>query len=153
MDSNSSRRQFMRESLTTAAVAGGAGACMCSLAGCASKTPQINEAYIKRNNGQVVLDLANIPELATVGGAARLSTGKTSLIVIRTDEEHYAALSNKCTHFGRPVDYDAAAGKLVCSSFSHSAFDLDGTVLKGPAKKALACYETALADGKLTITL
>lgn len=143
----------MRDSLTTAAVASGAGACMCGLSGCASKTPQINETFVKRNNGEVVLDIAKIPELAHSGSSARLTAGKKSILVIRTGEDTYAALSNKCTHFGRPVEYDAAAGTLVCSSFGHSAFDLSGKVLKGPAKKPLTCYEATLKDGKLTISV
>ncbi len=153
MSNDTSRREFIGKSLTTAAVAGGAGACLCGLSGCAGNTPKVDDANVKRGEGELTLDVANIPELESIGGSIRVKGGEGSLIVVRTDEEAYTALSNKCTHFGRPVDYDAAGGKLICSSFGHSAFDLEGKVLKGPAKKPLKRYETSLKDGKLVVAV
>ncbi|MCP4639348.1 MAG: Rieske (2Fe-2S) protein [bacterium] len=153
MSDDTSRRDFMRTSLTTAAVAGGAGACMCGLSGCAGNTPKVDDANVKQGDGILTLEVAKIPGLAKVGGSVQMAVGDDSLIIVRTEEDAYVALSNACTHFGRSVDYNAASGKLVCCSFGHSEFGLDGKVLKGPAKTALKCYETTVKDGKLTIAV
>jgi len=142
--------------VVTAAVAGGAGACVCGLSGCASsKVPKADAASLQHADGKLLLDLGAVPELAKAGGSVQLSGENLPgpIIVIRPKEDEYVALSMKCTHFGRPLDYDHDSGKLRCVSFGHSEFDLDGKVLKGPAKKPLKLYAAALNGNVLEISV
>jgi Rieske Fe-S protein len=156
MKDDASRRDFLKNSVVTAAVAGGAGACVCGLSGCASSSaPKADKASLTAAEGKVLVDLAKVPALAEVGGAVQLAGDGVPgpIIVIRAKTDEYAALSMKCTHFGRPLDYDHASGKLRCVSFGHSEFDLEGKVLKGPAKKPLTVYASALKESVLEITV
>ncbi len=153
MSDDTSRRDFLKNTAVSAAVAGGAGACMCGLSGCGSDTPKAVKTSIRNEDGKIHLDLAKVPELKEVGASVRL-TGDgvpTPLVVIRTTQNEYTVVSAKCTHFGRTVDYNHETGILRCVSIGHSQFTLDGKVLKGPAKKPLKCYETTLSKGELII--
>jgi Rieske Fe-S protein len=60
----------------------------------------------------------------------------------------YLAFSDKCDHGGRELNYLVDQSKLQCSSFGHSEYDLDGKVLKGPAKNALPVFK-AQRQGQL----
>ena len=154
MKDDASRRDFLKSSVVTAAVAGGAGACVCGLSGCASSTtPKADQASIAVVDGKVLVDLAKVPALQSAGGSVQMSGEGLPgpIIVVRPKEDEYVALSMKCTHFGRPIDYDHASGKLRCISFGHSEFGLDGKVLKGPAKKPLTVYASALKENTLEI--
>lgn len=155
MKDSRSRRDFLKSTVATAAVAGGAGACMCGLSGCAGNTPEVDKAAIQRKEGKIHLDLAKAPKLEKVGASVRLAGNDIPgpIIVVRADEDEYVALSIKCTHFGRSVEYNHESGVLRCVSFGHSEFDLEGKVVKGPAKNALKTYETALQDGTLLISV
>ena len=156
MKDDASRRDFLKSSVVTAAVAGGAGACVCGLSGCASgNAPKADDASLRKADGKLLLDLGSVPALQHVGGSVQLTGDDvpSPLIVVRSKEDEYAVLSMSCTHFGRPVDYDHASGKLRCVSFGHSEFDLEGKVLKGPAKKSLKVYASALKEKTLEITV
>jgi len=54
---------------------------------------------------------------------------------------------------GRKVDPVAGEATLRCCSLSHSVFDLDGKVVKGPAKDPLKKYAVEQSGGDLVITL
>ena len=155
MSDNTTRRRFLKASLATTAVLGGGGACLCGLSICRSKTPKAAAAAVTLAQGTVKFELAKAPELETAGGSVRiLHDGLLEpILVARTSEDTYVATSMKCTHFGMPLGYDHASGKLRCASLGHSLFSLDGKVAKGPAEQALKVYPSALKDGVLEITL
>jgi cytochrome b6-f complex iron-sulfur subunit len=155
MGDSSSRRDFLKGSLAATAVAGGAGACMCGLAGGCSSTPKAAEGSFTIDEGKLVIELAKVAELGAVGGFVTMTAkGLPETIgVVRSGEAEYAALSTKCTHFGMGVAYNHESGQMRCGSFGHSTFALDGKVLGGPAKKPLKTYPAAVQDGVLTITL
>ncbi len=155
MDESTSRRSFLKNTAATAAVASGAGTCMCGLSSCAGNTPKADKASVQKKGGKVHLDLTKVPELQQVGASVRLAGGDVPnpIIVMRTKDNEYIALSAKCTHFGRAVEYNHDTGLLRCVSLSHSEFSLDGKVHKSPAKKPLKIYETVLKDDALIISV
>lgn len=154
MRESTSRRDFMRQSIGATAALGGAGTCLCALGGCASKTPHVAKEHLEQSGGNVIMDLAKIPELESAGGSVLVKgVGfPDPVIVIHAEDGTYKAFSAKCTHFGMAVSYDTEGRRLRCGSIGHSTFDLDGNVTKGPAKKPLRQYSAVVEGGKLTLS-
>jgi cytochrome b6-f complex iron-sulfur subunit len=92
------------------------------------------------------LSIAANNALNTIGGF--VSSG--NLIIIRTSSTEYIALSNVCTHQGCTVSYNSSVKKLVCPC--HGAqFSTSGSVLQGPATRALTTYNVTVNGTILTI--
>lgn len=145
-------KQVTRRTALAAIGSAGAGACMCGLeAGCATftkvgKTPAIaSEAYAVEDR-RLRIDLDKVPDLAAVGGAVKIIDSKlpASLIVARTAENAYAAVSLLCPHRGVEVEYRHAQRHFRCASLGHSTFATDGTLKKGFAHHGLTPYEATL---------
>lgn len=70
-----------------------------------------------------------------------------AILVIRNpgDANTVTAVSNKCTHKGCPVNWNAAEKEFVCPCHG-SDFGPDGKVVEGPADKPLPTY-MAKIDG------
>lgn len=98
-------------------------------------------------NPQVIdLSSTTYSSLQTVGGYAYYG----NLIIIRTGQTSYVALSSICTHQGCTVGYSSSAKKLVCPC--HGAqYNTSGAVLLGPASRALTNYTVTLNGTSLTI--
>jgi len=92
--------------------------------------------------------------LVTVGGSLVVQAPSDKIIVVRTSESGFAALSDVCTHMACAVRYDATSMLLVCPCHG-SRFTLSGAVARGPAQTALATYATSYDSVTyvLTITL
>ncbi|MBI4238414.1 MAG: ubiquinol-cytochrome c reductase iron-sulfur subunit [Deltaproteobacteria bacterium] len=76
--------------------------------------------------------------------------GRASVWVVTTDGEHFTAYDPRCTHLGCPYRWDASQRAFLCPC--HTAiFNLEGTVLSGPAPRPLDRYPTTVTDGKLQI--
>lgn len=95
------------------------------------------------NTNEITIDLtaASSADLATVGGY--IYSG--NLIVFRTGDNSYKALSKSCTHQNCPVVYNHAAGNLPCTCHG-SKFTTTGTVTTGPATTNLQKF-TVVKDG------
>lgn len=93
-------------------------------------------------------DFAADPELVN----AKFKNGKGELmeeakIYVRKNGSSWVILSAICTHLKCKIDYAADAHKFKCKCHK-SEFDLDGTVLKKPAKKDLPDFsELAVEEG------
>ncbi len=101
------------------------------------------------NEDKITVDLnnENFSALQTVGGFAY--TG--DIIVIRSGENSYLALSKICTHQSCTVSYNHSEESLPCPCHG-SLFSTTGAVLNGPAESKLKVY-TVKKDGSiLTIT-
>lgn len=85
---------------------------------------------------EVVLKLSETPELAKVGGSKIIEVSGESVIVARTGEASFVALSSVCPHRGCNVEY-RDKDEFYCPCHG-SRFALDGKVLQGPARKPLA---------------
>ena len=74
------------------------------------------------------------------------------IIVINTGSSKYSALSKICTHQGCTVAYNAGADQVQCPCHG-SVYTTSGSVVNGPAPKALKSYPAVLNGNILTITM
>lgn len=113
------------------------------------------------STGTITIDITKIYQsLQTIGSGIVLSGSNTfaslGLIVIRASNSSVRALSRNCTHAGFSVNFDGANNNLPCSQQggSHgSIFNLDGSVQKGPATKALTSYNASINSEGTLITI
>lgn len=74
------------------------------------------------------------------------------IIVSQPSSGTFAATSAICTHAGCTVGYSKLGPKLQCPCHG-SQYQLDGTVIQGPAVLALAMFTTSFANNVVTITI
>lgn len=99
-------------------------------------------------SGRLTLDLSNSANTAlnTVGGFVYSG----NIVIIRTSQTIYVALSRTCTHQGCTVSYNSSAKKLICPC--HGAqFSTNGSVLQGPATRALTTYPATINGTSLIV--
>ena len=106
-------------------------------------------------DGTVTLSLADKPyrPLAKTGASVKVAiTGMGKPVIItRKDDSTVVAVSSKCTHLNCEVDLPEE-GVLNCNCHG-SKFTVDGTVIKGPAKKHLREFKTVLSKDTITIEI
>ncbi len=73
---------------------------------------------------------------------------ENAVILLRLPDASYRALSAVCTHQGCEVRPSSTGFRCPCHG---SAFSLDGTVVRGPARKPLPVYPVRVTDGQVTI--
>jgi len=92
--------------------------------------------------------------LADAANSALKSNGgyvyHNGIIVARTSNGSYVALSSICTHQGGTVFYDSATNEFHCPNHG-SNFATDGSVINGPASSPIARYTTALSGTSLRV--
>lgn len=157
-------KKMTRRNMVTAIGAAGAGTCVCGLGGgCATfskvgATPALAaDAYVLEAKTLKVA-LGKTASLASVGGAVKIIDARlpTPIIIARTSESEFAAVSLLCPHRGVEVEYQHEQQRFRCASLGHSTFGTDGALKKGLAKKSLSRYTAKLdpADkNRLVITL
>ena len=121
---------------------------------CATKPPADIGCWEIRN-GDVVLDISKVPEIAEKGSAVRLE-GKNldkRVLVVHGEDGNYYAFENRCTHAGRRIDPLSGESSLECCSIGKTTFDYSGKAIKGSSDKPIALFETELCDGKLVVRL
>ena len=101
---------------------------------------------------KLALGLDKVEQLKKVGGWVVLKIKGQEIMFIRESEEVIRALDPICTHKHCTVDYDPDEKLIVCPCHG-STYDLEGKVLKGPAKKPLTVYDAKLSDGKIIFSM
>lgn len=99
-------------------------------------------------SGRLTLDLSTSANTAlnTVGGFVYSG----NIVIIHTSQTIYVALSRTCTHQGCTVSYNSSAKKLICPC--HGAqFSTSGSVLQGPATRALTTYPVTINGTSLIV--
>ena len=98
--------------------------------------------------GSLTLALADFPQLKQVGGALVGSAAGMSepIAVTRQDETSFAAMPALCTHLSCPLRYNQLTATLDCGCHG-STFELDGSVINGPATKPLRTLKTEFSGG------
>ena len=136
-----SRRAFVG----TAASAAG----LVVLSACGDGFFSAPENRIEVPSGPIVITVADIPGLATVGTLVKLPN--RFIAVKRLDATTFDAYSMLCTHQGCATDL--VAQEFVCPCHG-SRFRNDGGVLQGPATESLGKFTTAYnqATDELTIS-
>ena len=154
MSSNLSRRTFLK---LTGAVGGAFLLTSCKFLDGVKGIPETGLPQIPGawdyTDGELILDLAELPELESLGGAVRIegeALPDPVLVVLGEDGEYYA-FKNACTHAGRMIDPMAGTMTLKCCSLSGSSFDYQGEVLSGPAEGPLTSYPLTVEDGQLRV--
>jgi Rieske Fe-S protein len=96
--------------------------------------------------GRVRLALADFPDLGRPLGAIRIQPNgmEDPVIVLAEPGGGFRALSPICTHRGCTVD--VRGERLVCPCHG-STYDRAGTVLRGPAERALTGF-AVMRDGE-----
>lgn len=137
---NFNRRDFLKSSLKTIAVG--------SMALSALDIKKILASEIQEGTGiQKVINLADYPDLGSVGGSAMIS-GK--VIAIRTGDSKFIALNITCTHKKCDVEYNGSGFECPCHG---STYDKSGKVTNGPATKNLKSYKTSYNEAENTLTV
>jgi len=119
------------------------------LSGCAS----LATVRVEPRDGIVRLAIRNYPQLDRPGGQLKIATvGSTRpIFVIARADGQYLALSSVCTHLECTVELESS--RIICPCHG-STYDREGNVLRGPAERSLARYQTRLTDtGELEIRL
>ena len=143
MSDKISRRDFIKKSALTVAV-GGAAISGLNLS-LLSQTGK--KAVIHRSGGDVVLKLAENPALTSVGGHVLVGE---DMILIRTDETTFDAISLICRHKGCTVELEG--DKFVCPCHG-SEYTKTGKVTQGPSKDNLKTFETMFDSQGGTVTI
>jgi Rieske Fe-S protein len=109
-----------------------------------TKTTGTGDPKFEVAGSTVRIFLARVPELASVPGFFLIDTAQT--IVIRTAESDYSAFTAVCTHEGCLVS-TFSGGQMVCPCHG-SVYNLQGSVVSGPAPSPLVRYSTSLDTTK-----
>lgn len=106
-------------------------------------------------NGSIVVAIGPSSPLSAVGGAAITEAFVGGIyrfiLLARTGETTFAALSATCTHEGCTVT-GFASPVFECPCHG-SRYDTDGNVIRGPAPASLPRFQTELAGGTLVIRI
>ncbi len=132
-DEQVTRRCFVRGTAVL-----GAGVVVASVAGGKDEEPKT-----------ITLSFADHGDLTRVGGTveAKLPDG-LPILVACVDDGKYVCVQLKCTHQGADLTYDAKK-KLFCCPAHNAEFDLDGSPVNGPTKRALGRYD---ANGAVVVS-
>ncbi len=132
-----------KEFLSLAGAGAAAALCSACLGGC--KNP---DAITGPTNVNFTLDLSQPANSAlTHNGGYVYNAG---VIVARTTNGAYVAVSQTCTHAGSTIVYDSSANRFFCPAHG-SAFATDGSVINGPASDPLTRYNTQLNGNLLKV--
>lgn len=104
--------------------------------------------------GGICLDLT-VPAnaaLANVEGSRVITFESRAILIVRTSETQFAALTARCPHQGTTVRYDDARDDIVCPNHG-SRFTLEGAVTKGPATRPLDLFATTFDAGTNLLTV
>jgi Rieske Fe-S protein len=96
------------------------------------------------------IKLADEKALAEIGGNVLLrDTAKGDILVVRSSDKGYSAMSNICPH--KECKVKVKNEKMIQCPCHRSAYTLDGTYKEGPAKKNLLAFKVVEKNGVLTI--
>ena len=102
------------------------------------------------------MSFAEFPQLKNSYGSVRLNvagipSASNQIVVTRMPGNQFYAVSAKCTHRGVAVDPFKKGKGLYCRAHG-SQFDVDGRVVRGPARSALKSYEVSY-DGTGSVSV
>ena len=127
------------------------------------ETPRLDPSLWRRRGTTIVVELAQVPQLAQKGGAvfirgrrlrARGLPLRAPLLIVNIGDNRFAAFENRCTHMlHRKLDPVPGQDRLRCCSILHSEFDLEGNPVSGPAGKPITRYRAEVAGDELIITI
>lgn len=103
------------------------------------------------DENKTVVPLDEKSPLNTVGGSVTVDTPVGKVVIARTSESTFVAVSAKCTHKGGPLGYDKDSGLFVCE-WHGSKFGADGSNQGPPAKTPVKAYEVSKTNDTVVVT-
>jgi cytochrome b6-f complex iron-sulfur subunit len=113
--------------------------------------PQLTTVTASVTNGVAAMTVDASSPLANVGSAALVRTSSGDLLVARTAQDTFSALTATCTHEACTIT-GFQSSSFVCPCHG-SRFNTAGAVVNGPATRALRTFATQFAGTTLSITL
>ena len=101
--------------------------------------------------GTVTVTNVSGTALASVGSAALVQAGGNNILVTRSAQDSFSAVTAVCTH-EQCVVSGFESGAFVCPCHG-SRYTTSGAVVQGPATRALASFSTQFTNNVLTITV
>jgi Rieske Fe-S protein len=150
------RREFCLHACQAASLAAFGGALATLLESCGKNPADSGGGNIARiqtslANGTITLTIDASSPLATVGNAALVQYSNSALLVARTAQDTFAAVTAICTHQGCTItEYSNQVYTCPCHG---SQFSTNGQVRQGPATSALRSYPAQFANNQLIITV
>jgi Rieske Fe-S protein len=81
----------------------------------------------------------------------RYPTEEDPCILLRLDQERFAAFDQRCTHLSCPVYFSTRNNQLVCPCHKGIFSAADGTVLAGPPTRALDALAVSISNGEVWV--
>jgi Rieske Fe-S protein len=147
------RREFCAHACQAASllVAGSFAACGGSPTSPSSSAPPLNSVSGTVSGRTISIAVDGTAALAATGSAATVQTSLGTFLVARTGQTSFVALTATCTHEGCTITgFDGS--QYVCPCHG-SRFSTAGSVVNGPATRALQQFPTQFANGVLTFTV
>ena len=137
------RRKFLKH---TAVVGVGVAA---HTAGCSSGIRTI-KMEMPTQGEWITVTYTDYEELERIGGSIQISVKDKDepVILIRSSDRRFSALSPICTHLGCEVRPVKTGFRCPCHG---SAFGEEGQVVNGPAREPLAAYQVAQKGSRISI--
>jgi Rieske Fe-S protein len=98
----------------------------------------------------ITVEYTDYKELEKVGGAIQINVENKNepIILMRSSERRFQALSPICTHLGCEVKVVKTGFRCPCHG---SSYDEEGQVVNGPAREDLASYQIAQKGRQISI--
>ena len=107
-------------------------------------------AQDKQNAVLTTVKIAD-PALEKVGGFILVkNTPVSDVLIVRTGDTQYAAMSDVCPHKQCRVEVKSAS--LIKCPCHGSEYKTDGTYVSGPARKSLQQFRVTVDNGVITVT-
>jgi len=120
----------------------GVGAAVATCTACLTGCKPQDTIAAPPTNVDFTLNLGDGGIASGLNGTGYYNNG---IIVVKTSNGNYVAVSSTCTHQGSTVFYDRNGNRFYCPSHG-SAFNTNGGVIQGPASSPLAKYKTTLIN-------
>jgi len=122
--------------------------------GCGRYGSRKPDTIIEPANGAIDLGESWSSKLLRSKGSLLVQPGAAAdkILVVHSGDGDLRAVSSVCTHKGCDVVYDEDLGRLNCPCHA-SEYRLDGSNIKGPAKRPLKSYNVTVRGGHIVIEL
>ena len=81
----------------------------------------------------------------------RYPTENDPCILLRLNQERFAAFDQRCTHLSCPVYFSAKDGQLLCPCHNGIFSATNGNVLAGPSKRGLDALTVTVRHGEVWV--
>lgn len=131
----------------------------CSTISGISNTPSLSPDCFDVINNKLYVYKSKVCNILAINGAVKLSyinpekLLRVKVILVRTNNNNYFAFENRCTQCNKELEYNIKSNSLNCIGIGHSRYELNGEVLKGPAKERLKTFLCSYDEENIILDL